>query len=635
MDKKKMIYIGSLLILTAIISIASFSYAIWSNKSEQRGKLNIVAGSLRYELISDDLTNNSITIPANTNKIIEIEIKSLNNIESKYELYYESDNENISIGYSEETVDNPTGTMSARSSKKVTVIIKNRTSSPAIITFGTQGGFSDKTLTLAQGNSINVQLDSCEYDSGKEWEFPYNGTTGAEGSIQEFEVPCDGYYKLETWGAQGGSRDSSIRGGFGSYSVGVTNLNKDQTPDLYVVVGGQGATTSSTANYTINAGYNGGGTGRRISANGATTTYAGGGGATHIATESGLLKDLEQYKGELTASGQYYKSNEILIVSGGGGGSAYYYYNASDNTYGAGSNGGGMKGTISTNRYTYQGNTSYPTNQYGGTQTSGFAFGQGYQSDTDCCGLAGGGGGFYGGRTTNTVPAGGGSGYIASLNLNSTSEITKAMYCYDCEESLNSEIFTVSTSGSSSYKDTANCSNGYSTEPVSKCAKAGHGYARITYLGKNNDISPTVNYNVLSSKPAATVENTSYNYNSDLLNITYNTSNTASVGCRVIFGNTVPQGGLLHVKGTITVNSNSATAKSRISIFFGSSARGTDLGQMVLAENIDKGTTISFDETAIVPSNAYMTIGIGRTDSNYSGSLSGTATITDFYITDY
>ena len=72
MDKKKMIYIGSLLILTAIISIASFSYAIWSNKSEQRGKLNIVAGSLNYELVSSDLTNNSITIPANTSKTIEI-----------------------------------------------------------------------------------------------------------------------------------------------------------------------------------------------------------------------------------------------------------------------------------------------------------------------------------------------------------------------------------------------------------------------------------------------------------------------------------------------------------------------------------------------------------------------------------
>ena len=44
MDRKKIIYIGSLLIITAIISIASFSYAIWSRKDEQHGKINIVVG---------------------------------------------------------------------------------------------------------------------------------------------------------------------------------------------------------------------------------------------------------------------------------------------------------------------------------------------------------------------------------------------------------------------------------------------------------------------------------------------------------------------------------------------------------------------------------------------------------------
>ncbi len=82
---------------------------------------------------------------------------------------------------------------------------------------------------------------------------------------------------------------------------------------------------------------------------------------------------------------------------------------------------------------------------------------------------------------------GGGSGYIASSKLASVDNIRKSMYCYNCQEALNTEtdssIFTVSTTGTSSYRDTTNCPNGYSSDPVAKCAKVGNGHARITYLG--------------------------------------------------------------------------------------------------------------------------------------------------------
>src|SRR5574344_1298482 len=57
----------------------------------------------------------------------------------------------------------------------------------------------------------------CSYTNNQEFTFDY---TGAE---QTFTSACDGYYKLETWGAQGGtanSTESSI-GGAGGYSVGI------------------------------------------------------------------------------------------------------------------------------------------------------------------------------------------------------------------------------------------------------------------------------------------------------------------------------------------------------------------------------------------------------------------------------
>jgi len=438
MDKKKMIYIGSLLILTAIISIASFSYAIWSNKSEQRGKLNIVAGSLNYELVSDDLNNNSITIPANTNKTIEIEITSLNNIESKYELYYTTNNENISIGYSEETVDNPTGTISSRSSKKVTVIIKNRTDTEATITFGCQGGFSDKELILAQGNSITEQMGVCIAEPGDIFTFDY---TGGE---QDFEVPCDGYYKLETWGAQGGN---VTYGGKGAYATGITQLSKSDY--LYIVVGG----TNSTAD----GGYNGGGS---CTSNGYGNYYCnGGGGATHIANNirnDGLLSNYSQ------------NTSEILIVSGGGGG---YGTNKNGTTsYYAGSGGGingvngtGVSGTYGIGATQVTAGTTSVSGAYAGATGS---FGQGGSSTNE----GAGGGGFYGGGASygSGGSGGGGSGYIANPQLSN-----KHMTCYNCTTSNDINTKTISNT----------CVN---ITPTVDCSKTGNGYARITYLGEGN-----------------------------------------------------------------------------------------------------------------------------------------------------
>ena len=56
MDRKKIIYLGLLLIVTVIVSVTYFSYAFFTQKDEQHGKLNIVAGTLDYKIESDDLT---------------------------------------------------------------------------------------------------------------------------------------------------------------------------------------------------------------------------------------------------------------------------------------------------------------------------------------------------------------------------------------------------------------------------------------------------------------------------------------------------------------------------------------------------------------------------------------------------
>ena len=113
------------------------------------------------------------------------------------------------------------------------------------------------------------------------------------GGMQSVTIPHDGIYKFEVWGA--GGSNSALHGsgnygnnyntnGKGGYSVGYKLCKKGEV--YYICVGG------------CNNPYNGGGRGN-----------AGwGGGATHIATKTGELKNLS---GDKAA---------VLLVAGGGGG---------------------------------------------------------------------------------------------------------------------------------------------------------------------------------------------------------------------------------------------------------------------------------------------------------------------------
>ena len=168
MDRKKIIYIGSLLVITVIISIASFSYAIWSNKSEQRGKLNIVAGTLNYEIESDDLDiNKSISMPANSVKEISVRVTSLNEIDSKYGLYYQTDNSDIKVYYRYENIKEPIDEIDKRSHVTLQLVVVNSSTTAGTVSFDINGGFEGKTLDIIE-NYENIEkramADNIGYD---------------------------------------------------------------------------------------------------------------------------------------------------------------------------------------------------------------------------------------------------------------------------------------------------------------------------------------------------------------------------------------------------------------------------------------------------------------------------------------
>lgn len=259
----------------------------------------------------------------------------------------------------------------------------------------------------------------------------------------EYIVPSDGSYKIEVWGAQGGGN-----GGYGGYSTGTLNLNSGDT--LYVNVGGQGK---------LNAGgSNGGGAGQVVAGTVSPAGY-GGGGATHIASSSGMLKNVN--------------SSNIYIVAGGGGGGSEAAVQ--------GGHAGGFKGNDSPSGcFVATGGTQTAGGTAGDTDATDGGYGYGgsaaYGDESNNYGAGGGGGGYYGGGGNSyyydnpdcSSSGAGGSGYIGNGLLTD-----KMMYCYNCETSSSADTLTYSTTD-------------VSETPTANYAKIGDGAARITKQGTSD-----------------------------------------------------------------------------------------------------------------------------------------------------
>ena len=224
--------------------------------------------------------------------------------------------------------------------------------------------------------------------------------------MQTFTAPVSGNYKLEVWGAQGGGYGGHDNAP-GGYSGGWKNVSKDQI--LYVVCGGKGVDNS---NYTDGTSYNGGGINvSEIS----VVAGAGGGGATHIATATGLLRDLVN------------NQSAVICVAGGAGSNGAW----SDHDRTKYQSGGGLVGLGSPPMYYVENKEHIESTKgdTGGTQTGcgpdGIQGGFGYGGYALGAGGAGGGG-WYGGNASGggevheRTHGGGGSGYIGGLT-NATS----------------------------------------------------------------------------------------------------------------------------------------------------------------------------------------------------------------------
>ena len=310
-------------------------------------------------------------------------------------------------------------------------------------------------------------INSGEIKNERTYEFDYIGQE------EVFVAPENGYYLLETWGAQGGST-TDYHGGYGAYSSGLVYLHSNQV--LYLNVGGQGE--YGDASVTRNGGYNGGGNVSSSSDHPDNRDVAAGGGATHIATISGLLSSFDG-------------NNEKLLIVAGGGGGAYKHHSGSYGGIG-GSAGGfiGNNGTGGTSGYCYGlGGTQFTGGVNSCNSSSEGSFGQGGSLTSNSHGSAGGGG-YYGGGGSrgDTMSYGNSSGAGGSGYIGNTSLTEKHMTCYNCEESDDEDTRTMTTTN-------------ISDEPIADYAKSGNGYAKITLVSKDSmAVGTELNYDYDANK---------------------------------------------------------------------------------------------------------------------------------------
>ena len=211
----------------------------------------------------------------------------------------------------------------------------------------------------------------------KTWEFDFK-------ICQKEQLTLDpGSYKLEVWGASGGSVDDNAHGGRGGYSTGVLIL-KERT-EVFVHVGSQGS------NETYGEGSEG--------CNGGGYSYSAlisraGGGATDIRLKNDSLFSRVIVAGGGGGSGD--QQSEYGGYAGGlnAGDGSMDYVNRGKNGKGAGQFGETIEcadGTLNT--------CPIGTFGFGGIATGNYA--------------GGGGGGWYGGSASSYEGgAGGGSGYV-------------------------------------------------------------------------------------------------------------------------------------------------------------------------------------------------------------------------------
>ena len=429
-----------LLIVLGLVSLGIYTtYALFTASTT----INDVVGITATLDIGKSMSEYEvITIQPEETKLIELNVVNSYNDNVYYGAWYkivQGNSDDIQIGlYTEKNPNPSTGSLASSSNIKLLVGIINDNTTPIVVYLGVKGSLtnelnlgSDKTLLPNDFAEALLVTDEVLESKKVIIEQAVNNSYEATGEVQNVTLN-PGTYKLEVWGAQGGSYSNTYAGGKGGYSYGTLTLT-DET-NLFVYVGKQGTGTGTSTTGLVSGGFNGGGNGYSSS-----TTYlsSAGGGASDIRIREDSLYSRVIVAGGGGGAGSY-SSNSTRHYSGGVGGGESGTAGGQYST----SYKGGLGGSQTTAGTSYYGTTVNSTNSSYGTVAS-FGIGASGKSSS---GVAGGGGGWYGGGYGRRAVGGGESGYVytssTASNYPSGNLLTSTYYLTDAATLAGNTSFT-------------------------------------------------------------------------------------------------------------------------------------------------------------------------------------------------
>ena len=136
LKRKRNIYFSIIFMLTIVMGLFSISFSYYVDESSKTGLFKV--NEIDNRLQSDALTNGSITVGSQETVEFHVYVISNNNFESKYELYYQTKNEDNLEVY---TVNEVKNTIPSHSVHEYKIVIENYNETSVDVTFGVASSY--------------------------------------------------------------------------------------------------------------------------------------------------------------------------------------------------------------------------------------------------------------------------------------------------------------------------------------------------------------------------------------------------------------------------------------------------------------------------------------------------------------
>ena len=147
----KSFVIVSFIVLLGLITTASYATFVFLTSDYRAADIRFA--NLMYSMKIDDESTRTLTANANSVTTYDIDLDALNEITSKYLVYYTSSNNltNVKVEYSNLSTGRGEGNIGPTASRRIRIVVTNDSSSAVTLNFSVKGGYVYNNLSLGSG----------------------------------------------------------------------------------------------------------------------------------------------------------------------------------------------------------------------------------------------------------------------------------------------------------------------------------------------------------------------------------------------------------------------------------------------------------------------------------------------------